>query len=169
MKAAFVLMIAIGVAIGLMLPGAKRTVAPTTRTALVATPQTAMPARNPEWKRETVLTREGNGHFYAAAAVNGVPTRFMVDTGASGVALTVADAQAAGIAVDRARFEAVGKGASGPAFGQRVQLRTLSLEGKQVTGQAAIVVDGLTVSLLGQGYLRTLDAVDIRGDTMVLR
>lgn len=170
MRLAFVLMIIAGVALGLMLPTARQPAAASASgAALVMTPQSAAPPASPEWDRETVLTRESNGHFYTAADVNGRATKFMVDTGASGVALTVADAQAAGIPIDRSRFEPVGMGAGGPVNGQRVQIREISIEGKRVTDLTAVVIDGLTISLLGQGYLRTLDGVEIKGDTMTLR
>lgn len=168
MKAAFLAVIVAGVVIGVMLSAGQPDHAPKAGSALVLTPQSAPPPVAPAWNHETVLTRAGNGHFYAAADVNGQPTRFVVDTGATGVALTVADAQAAGITVDRGRFEPVGTGAGGPVYGQRVQLRELRLEGRTATDLTAVVIDGLTVSLLGQAYLRTYD-VRISGDTMTLR
>lgn len=169
MRLAFVSFVVAGLAIGLMLPDAKRGPAPGVESALVATPQSDAPPRNPDWNRETVLTRESNGHFYTAADVNGQPIKFMVDTGATGVALTVADAKAAGIAVDRSQFESVGTGAGGTVYGQRVHIRELAVEGKRIGDLTAVVIDGLTISLLGQAYLRTLDSVQISGDTMTLR
>ena len=44
------------------------------------------------------LQRSANGHFYADVQVNGVPLHMLVDTGASGIALSQEDARAAGIA-----------------------------------------------------------------------
>jgi len=38
--------------------------------------------------RLSVLKREPDGHFYADALVNNMSVRFMVDTGATGIALT---------------------------------------------------------------------------------
>lgn len=165
MKAALLTMIAAGTAVGLLLPAAKHGPAPGADAALIVTPQSAAPARN----AEIILTRESNGHFYTAADVNGQPVKFLVDTGATGVALTVADAKTAGIAVDRGRFESVGTGAGGTVYGQRVHIRELAVEGKRVGDLTAVVIDGLTISLLGQAYLRTLDSVQISGDTMTLR
>src|SRR5688500_2881518 len=46
-----------------------------------------------------VLDREYNGHFYADVQINGSPIRVLVDTGATGIALSRSDAQRAGIAV----------------------------------------------------------------------
>src|SRR5687768_5558672 len=56
------------------------------------------------------LQRADDGHFYAEAQVNGARIRFLVDTGASIVALTPADAQRAGIALPSERSKAIGAG-----------------------------------------------------------
>lgn len=157
MKLAFALVVAAGLGIGLMLPAAKPP---------APAPVAALPA---DARQTTVLTRESNGHFYTAADVNDEPIRFVVDTGATTVALTVADARRAHIAVDPSRFEPVGMGAGGVVNGQRVHVNELVLEGKRATDFSALVLDGLTVSLLGQSYLKTLDQVEIKGDTMTLK
>lgn len=157
MKLAFALVIAAGVGIGLMLPAARHP---------APVPVAALPA---DARQPTVLARESNGHFYTAADVNNEPIRFVVDTGATTVALTVADARRAHITVDPNQFEPVGMGAGGVVRGQRVHVDGLVLEGKRATDFTALVLDGLTVSLLGQSYLKTLDQVEIKGDTMTLK
>src|ERR1700742_4028591 len=48
------------------------------------------------------LERAPDGHFYADAMVNGARVHFLIDTGASMVALTSVDAQRAGIALPSA-------------------------------------------------------------------
>lgn len=45
----------------------------------------------------TTLTADSRGHFYATGQVNGVSVRFLVDTGATSVSLSVADARTVGI------------------------------------------------------------------------
>ena len=47
------------------------------------------------------IAKGRDGHYWAEADVNGSRVRFLVDTGASAVALTVADAQRLGIATDK--------------------------------------------------------------------
>jgi aspartyl protease family protein len=120
---------------------------------------------DPEEPRETVLEREEDGHFYAHAEVNGELVRFLVDTGATGIALTREDAERVGIEVDPARFQIVGSGASGPVRGQMVELDTVSVDGKAAHELAGAVLDGLEISLLGQNYLGQYSMV-VRGDTM---
>ena len=117
--------------------------------------------------QETVLEREEDGHFYAHAEVNGELVRFLVDTGATGVALTRADAERIGLELDPGGQEIVGSGASGPVRGERVELDSVSLDGKQALGLEGVVLDGLEVSLLGQSYLGQY-SMEVRGDTMRL-
>jgi len=114
------------------------------------------------------LPRQDDGHFYLDMLVNGVPIRFLVDTGASLVALTVKDAQIAAVPVDRAQFQVVGRGASGDVRGQVVELGQLGIAGKTVTSVDAVVIDGGEQSLLGQNFLSRFDSVEINGDEMVL-
>ncbi len=115
------------------------------------------------------LTREFNGHFYADVQINGSPVRVLVDTGASGIALSRSDAQRAGIAVSAGMFEVIGQGANGDVHGEDVRLDRVSLGSKTVEGMPAVVLDAGEQSLLGQSFLSKFDTVEIRGDTMILR
>jgi len=117
----------------------------------------------------TTLAQGEGGHYFTMAEVNGTPVRFVVDTGASTVALTIADAQRAGIVVDPTAFAVIGSGASGDVRGQTVTLDSVSLDGKRVESVRAAVLEGLTVSLLGQSYLSRLGKVEIAGGVMTLR
>ncbi len=82
--------------------------------------------------RETVLEREANGHFYVDAKVNGELVHFIVDTGATGVALTEEDARRVGLAFSPSEFEYVGEGAAGPVRGKLVTIDTIEVDGKTV-------------------------------------
>lgn len=115
------------------------------------------------------LARQGDGHFSTSVRVDGQPVEMVVDTGATTVALTVADAQRLGLAIDPATFHVVGTGASGPVMGQAVTLTDVAVGDQQVAQVGAVVLAGLDRSLLGQSYLRRLDRVAIDGDTMTLR
>lgn len=113
------------------------------------------------------LIREPDGHFYAEAQVNGAQVRFMIDTGASFVALTREDAQRAGIPLGSERSTAMGVGGAvqvTPVTIDRIAIG--SLAATQVQGAVA---DDLGVSLLGQSFLAQVGTVEIRGDRMVLR
>lgn len=115
------------------------------------------------------LERRPDGHFYARVRVNYTTVDFMVDTGASGIALSTADARRANVDFDRSDFEIVGEGASGAVKGQRVLLDSVKLGPERATQVPAVVLDGGDQSLLGQSFLDRFGSVEIRGDTMTLR
>ena len=114
------------------------------------------------------LPRESDGHFYIDAKVNGAPVRFLVDTGATMIALSVQDAQNAAVPVEPGNFRVIARGASGDVMGARVQLGQMTLGGHTVTSVDAIVIDGGQQSLLGQTFLARFDSVEIHGDEMFL-
>jgi aspartyl protease family protein len=122
-----------------------------------------------EPRKVTELERSPSGHFYTHAKVNGELVRFLVDTGATGVALTVEDAERVGIKVDPSTFEVVGEGASGPVRGRLVMLDSVEVEGKLVNDVRGAVLEGSRLSLLGQSYLTRMGEVQMSGDYMLLK
>lgn len=117
----------------------------------------------------TTLDRGHNGHFYADAYVEGTRVNFMVDTGASVIALTGADAMAAGLHWDEAKVRPIGSGASGTVYGVEAMLKQVEVGGiVQQDVPAVIIPEGLEISLLGQSFLQRLNNVTIEGDRMVL-
>jgi aspartyl protease family protein len=132
---------------------------PTQRTA---TTGSAVPAT------EVVIVRGSDHHYYADAEVNDHPVHFMIDTGASETALTEGDAQKIGISIDPNKYEVIGDGASGMVRGQYVQLKTIDLNGIRQEGGRAVIIQGGSVSLLGQPFLEKVDEILIRGGEMRL-
>jgi len=157
MRIAFLLVVVTGALIGVLIPHGS------------APPVTSAPSAAAAPPRETVIERSERGHFAAVAEVNGMPVRFIVDTGADIVALSEEDARRANVAFDPGRFEIVGRGASGPVRGARVTLDLIDLDGKRATGVPAVVLEGASISLLGHSYLRELRSVSIEQDRMILR
>ncbi|WP_162273600.1 retropepsin-like aspartic protease family protein [Aurantiacibacter gangjinensis] len=121
------------------------------------------------WGGEVTLSREYDGHFYADVYVDGVPSRMLVDTGASVIALTGDDAHAMGIYWDDAEVMPVAQGASGTVYGVRAHLPRVRVGEFEATNVEAIIVpQGLGISLLGQSFLSTIGDVRIADDRMVL-
>lgn len=114
-----------------------------------------------------VIERAGDGHFYADAQVNGARIRFLVDTGASLVALTPADARRAGIAVGDAHGRALGAG--GEIAFAPVTIDRLAIGPVEARAVRGAVAERLPVSLLGQSFLSRVGSVEMRGDAMILR
>jgi aspartyl protease family protein len=113
------------------------------------------------------LQREADGHFYVDARVNGGVVHFLVDTGASGVALTQDDARSAGLSL-ASGSHMVGEGASGAVMGQWAELDRIEVGDRTISDVSAAVLDGGTQSLLGQEVLREFD-IEVHGDEMLLR
>ena len=148
-KLLIVATIGVGTALGLLWP-----------TSPDATPSSA------ERVAQVVIERGADHHYYADATVNGHLVRFMIDTGASETALTEEDAKRLGLDVEPANYEVIGDGASGMVRGQYVQLRSIDLNGIRQQGARAVVVQGATVSLLGQPFLEKVDEIVIREGEM---
>lgn len=170
-KFAIILLVAC-VFIGWMMPGDLRNdalgAAPR-ETALLAS--TATPSAGQVISSEGAITleRQRDGHFYAEAQVNGAAVRFLVDTGATSIALTHDDAMRASVPLEAGAADLIGKGAGGELHGQFVTLDRVSLGHKEVRGASAAVVNGGEISLLGQSFLAQFASVSIEGDRMVLR
>lgn len=120
--------------------------------------------------REIVIERKSDGHFYADATVNGQLIRFLIDTGATTVALTTRDAQHVGLFFSPNEFAPIGRGASGEVRGKRVTIDHIALghvDARRVPG--AIIDEGLDISLLGQSFLSRIGSVRIADNRMTLR
>ena len=120
---------------------------------------------------EMVLRAGADGHFYANATVDGVAVRFMVDTGASSIALSAADARRVGFDPDALDYFLPVTTASGTALAARVTLDEVRLGSIAVPGVMAAVMPPGTLdrSLLGMSFLARLSGFEIAGDRLILR
>ena len=116
-----------------------------------------------------MLRRDSSGQFRLDAGVNGNSVNFLVDTGADMVALTEAEAANLNLNVSPDDFQPVMQTASGVGYGAQVTLDEVEVGGTTLHNVNAMVVRDLSVNLLGQSVLRQLGAVELKGDTMVIR
>ncbi len=123
-----------------------------------------------EVDNELVLLKGANGHFLVKAHVNGVETRFLVDTGASDVALTKEDAHRIGINAGRLKYTRKYQTANGVIYAAPVTLRDVRIGQLRVQNVEATVSEApMGISLLGMSFLGELAGYEVRGDRLILR
>ena len=116
------------------------------------------------------ILRAADGHYWAWVEIEGRPVRLMVDTGASHLTLTRADAAGLGVAPEPAAFTTTLATASGPVRAARVQLPRVAVAGARLERvEALVVADGLPHSLLGMSYLGRLSGFEATPAELRLR
>ncbi len=124
----------------------------------------------PNLSNAAVLKREANGHYWAQANVDGTAVKFLVDTGASTVALTYRDAQRLGLKPEDLDYSWSISTAGGETFGASVILGSIKVGGVEVENvEAMILRDGLQQSLLGMTFLGELYSYEFRGNNLIIR
>lgn len=110
-----------------------------------------------------------DGHFYIEATVEGLPIRFLVDTGASVSALSPDDAQRLGFDLDALDYTVRTQTANGLTWNAPVTLRSVSLGLVTVRDMKVLVTrSDLHTSLLGVNFLERFSRYEISGDTLTL-
>ena len=116
------------------------------------------------------VVKGADGHYWAQARIDGRAVRVLVDTGASVVALTRADALRLGVDPQPDAFTGKVQTASGVVRAAPVQLRSVSVAGARVDRVEALIVEqGLEYSLLGMSYLGRLSAFEATPTGLTLR
>jgi aspartyl protease family protein len=116
------------------------------------------------------IVKGPDGHFWAEAKVDGRAVRFLIDTGATAVALSQTDAKRLGIDTKALDYNYKVMTASGETRAASVKLASVSVAGAQVRDVEALVVEkGLETSLLGMSYLGRLSSFQATPRALVLR
>ncbi len=119
-------------------------------------------------ERQSVsLTADARGHFAAAGSLNGYPMTFLVDTGATSIAISAAEAKRIGL--DYRAGQAAGVStAAGVVPAWRVTFNTVKVGSISVNQVEGLVVEtGLNVPLLGMSFLNRME-MKRDGQTMTL-
>lgn len=115
------------------------------------------------------IRRHADGLFYVQAEANGHSIRFVVDTGATVVVLNREDAAKLGIPFDSLENRGSMRTVGGNSDMRWAKIDRLDMAGKRIEKiNAAVVGEGLPVSLMGQNALEQLGTVTLRGDTMTI-
>jgi len=120
--------------------------------------------------RSVVVPPDERGHFMVDARVDGRRLGFMVDTGASVIALTARDAAALGIHPARREFTAEVRTANGIVHAAPAMLDRVEIGDLVVHNVAALVLpdEALGENLLGLSFLSRLRRFEYSGGKLVL-
>ena len=116
---------------------------------------------------ELALTRARDGHYYADGEINGKPVKFMLDTGATQIALSQRLANELGLALGPALTLQT---AAGAATGYPTRLARVRLGAIEMHNLGAVVSEKMADEsvLLGMNFLKRLEMVQ-PGDQLTLR
>lgn len=124
-------------------------------------------AGQPQTAAEQLVIRRSGDHYLADGAINGRAVRFLLDTGATTVALSVTLARRIGLRLGARRSVNT---AGGRSYGYAVRLDSLTVGGVRLGRVEAVVLPRLNPDdrvLLGMNVLRRFD-LQQRDDTLLL-
>lgn len=116
------------------------------------------------------IRRSRGKHFYVEALVDGQPVRFLVDTGASDVVLSPADARRLRFDLSRLTFNKLYSTANGTGTGASVRLGEVRV-GPIAVRDVRASVNGADMdhSLLGMSFLNRLSGYEVRRNSLILK
>jgi aspartyl protease family protein len=121
-------------------------------------------------RRSHTIAKDARGHFSTDGRVDGRRIGFMVDTGASVIALTESSAAQVGIRPSRSDYNAPVSTANGVVKAARARLASVDIGGLEVRDVEAMVLPDnvLSENLLGLSYLSRLRRFEYAGGKLVL-
>jgi len=164
---------AVAIAAGIIIPryASQATVGRTTPALMTAQPVAAAPQQPAAYEsRSVIVPRNAQGHFQIEGRVDGRRLDFMVDTGASVIALSEEDAAALGIHPSPRDFTAMVRTANGTVRAAPVELGIVEIEDITVHNVSALVLPegALSENLLGMSFLSRLHRWEFADGKLVL-
>lgn len=119
----------------------------------------------------TELKADSSGHYFAKADINGTTIPVLVDTGASGVALSYEDAEKVGLRPHGLDYDTPISTANGMVKAARVKLRRVEVDNVRVRDVEGLVLPegALRGSLLGMSFLSRLSSFRIENGVLYLK
>ena len=130
-------------------------------------PNQSLHTRYAQGAKEVVLQRNKYGHYVTSGQINGQPVTFILDTGASGVAIPQAVARRLGLRRGQAFSTQTANGMS-TSYAARLDLVSvgdITLEDVQAGISPGLQMEQV---LLGMSFLKHIEFTQ-RGDTLILR
>ncbi|WP_409190955.1 TIGR02281 family clan AA aspartic protease [Bradyrhizobium sp. RDM4] len=130
----------------------------------------AVASNAPTGGRSLSIPRDGRGHFQTDGRIDGQRIGFMVDTGASVVALNESSAARFGLRPSRSEYNATVSTANGTIKAARTRIAMLDVGGLVVRDVDAMVLpdEALSENLLGLSFLSRLKRFEYANGQMVL-
>jgi aspartyl protease family protein len=143
--------------------------APDTATVVATAHSDTAPQSNVAASRAVVIAPSRGGHFRVEGRVDGRRISFMVDTGASVIALKAEDAATLGVRPAERDYAAMVRTANGAVVAP-VELDTVEIEDLEVHNVAAVVLPpgAVNENLLGLSFLRRLRRFEYADGKLVL-
>jgi aspartyl protease family protein len=119
---------------------------------------------------ELTLTEDSGGAYSVMGQVNGQPVRFMVDTGASDIVLSPADARRLGVDTAALDYSGVYETANGVGRGAAFTADSLQVGPIGLSNVPMSINQApMSASLLGMRFLKQLDSFEINDGKLILR
>jgi aspartyl protease family protein len=109
-----------------------------------------------------------DGHFWVEGTINGVPVKFLVDSGATMTTIGRADADKAGVQVSGGRDQLVRTG-NGIIRVSSARAERLNVGGIERTDVGLHVAENDDLNVLGMNFLSSLDRWGVEGRWLILR
>jgi aspartyl protease family protein len=119
---------------------------------------------------EMILSEGEGGNYFVFGAVNGIPMRFLIDTGASDIVLSPADAQRIGIDTQHLDYARAAETANGVGHGAAVRVASLTVGPIEMRDVPVSVNQApMDSSLLGMAFLKRLRSFAFANGRLTLR
>ena len=109
-----------------------------------------------------------DGHFWVEGAINGVPVKFLIDSGATMTTIGRADAERSGVTVSGGRDQLVRTG-NGVIRVSSARAERLTIGGIQRADVGLHVAENEDLNVLGMNFLSSLERWGVEGRWLILR
>ncbi len=136
----------------------------------VSQPEKAQPNTVQASVRSVIVPRDQRGHFQTDGQIDGQRINFMVDTGASVIALNERSAARIGVRPSRGDYTTTVKTANGSVKAAHTRLAMVEVGGLIVRDVDALVLpdEALSENLLGLSFLSKLRRYEFTGSKLVM-
>lgn len=115
------------------------------------------------------IRQSADGHYWADAEVNGIPVRFLIDSGATTTAMTLKTAQAAKVDINEGGFPTYLSTANGTVEAQRGTIQSLRVGPIAASDLPIVVAEAFGDSnVIGMNFLSEMKSWRVEGQEMIL-